>query len=178
MGLKRGFTKTDKRKHRVNIGPNVKLCAAIIGGKVRVWHYLPKTWNQATAAELYKKVLAPALRRSRGAKRSYMLLEDNDPTGFKATAAVNAKALLKISPIEFPAYSPDMNPCDYALWDEVERRMAVQVTPDGETVDGFKARLRLTAMRIPKATLWKMVAGMKRRTQDIYDQKGGHIPRD
>ena len=109
MGLKRAFTKTDKRKHRVNIGPNVKLCAAIIGGKVRVWHYLPKTWNQATAAELYKKVLAPALRRSRGAKRSYMLLEDNDPTGFKATAAVNAKARLNICPIEFPAYSPDMN---------------------------------------------------------------------
>ena len=177
-GLKRGFTKTDKRKHRVNTGPSVKLCAAIIGCKVRVWHYLPKTWNKEAAVNLYKKVLAPTLRRHRGVKPRYTILEDNDPTGFKAAAAVATKAALKIVPLEYPVYSPDMNPCDYALWDEVERSMAKQVTPDGEIVDGFKARLRRTAMGLPKAVVKKIVAGMKRRTGEIYAKNGGHIPRD
>ena len=37
-GLSRGFTKPDKLKHRMNTGPNAKLCAGIIGGKVRIWH--------------------------------------------------------------------------------------------------------------------------------------------
>ena len=177
-GLKRGFTKTDQRKHRMNLGSNAKLCAAIIGDRVRVWHYLPKTWSSAEAVKLYKNILAPALKRHRGSKRRYTILEDNDPTGWKSTAARAAKASLKITPLEIPAYSPDMNPCDFALWDEVERRMAEQQTPDGETPDGFKARLRRTAKGIPKATVLKMVLAMKRRTQSIYENQGGHIPMD
>ena len=118
------------------------------------------------------------MKRHRGSKRRYTILEDNDPTGWKSTAARAAKASLKITPLEIPAYSPDMNPCDFALWDEVERRMAEQQTPDGETPDGFKARLRRTAKGIPKATVLKMVLAMKRRTQSIYENQGGHIPMD
>ena len=123
-------------------------------------------------------MLAPALKRIRGSKRRYNSLEDNDPTGFKAQVSKDTKAELKIQPIEFPTYSPDINPLDYALWTEVERRMSKQVPPRIESMADFKCRLRRTAMNIPKAVICKMLRGMKRRMQSIYDAGGGHIARD
>ena len=113
-------------KHRTNTGGVVSLCAGIISNRVRVWHYLPKTWNGEEAAQLYTKVLYPALKRNRGAKRSYTILEDNDPTGYKSTKGIMAKRACKITTVDFPTYSPDLNPCDFALWQEVEDRMGQQ----------------------------------------------------
>ena len=177
-GLQKGFTKPDARKHRMNVGPAPKLFVAIIGCKVRVWHYLPRRWSGDAAAKVYRDVLAPALKRYRGEKRRYDILEDNDPAGYKAAPALAAKAALKIKPIMFPTYSPDLNPCDYALWDEVQRRMDSQPVPAQETIAEFKERLRRTALTIPARTVRKLVASMKTRTQDVYERRGGHIPRD
>ena len=177
-GLKKHFTKPDKRKHHRNTGANVNVFAAIIGEKVRVWHYMAGTWSGAAAVQVYKDVLSPALRRYRGVKREYTILEDNDPTGFKAKVAIAAKAELKIKPLAFPTYSPDINPCDYALWDEVARRMAEQATPKNESMQAFKLRLQKAAKTVPPAVVRKMLRGMKDRVQAIYDADGGHIARD
>ena len=177
-GLDKGYTKPDKRKHHQNVGPHVNVCAAIIGGRVRVWHYLPGRWNGAAAAALYKDVIAKALKRYRGEKRRYSLLEDNDPTGFKSKVGISTKASLNIQPLAFPTYSPDLNPCDFALWEEVENRMAKQEYPVGETVDSFKARLRRTALAIPEHVVRKMLGAMKHRTKAVYERDGGNIPRD
>ena len=177
-GLDEGFTKPDARKHRVNVGPSTIVFAAIVGRKVRVWHYLPRKWSGEAAANAYEKQLAPALRRHRGQKRVYRILEDNDPTGYKSARGMDAKRKSKIEPIPFPTYSPDLNPCDFALWDEVERRMDSSPAPAGETVDAYLARLRRTALSLPEAVVRKMLAAMKHRTQEVYDREGGHIPRD
>ena len=83
-----------------------------------------------------------------------------------------------MDPIEFPAYSPDLNRLDYGLWDEVERRMAKQKTPKKETVEAFKARLRRTAMAIPAAVIKRLLADMKVRAQNIFDEDGGNISKD
>ena len=177
-GLDKGCTKPDKRKHHMNVGPNVKLFAAIVGNRVRVWHYLDGKWSSKAAEAVYKNVLATALKRHRGEKRCYDIVEDNDPTGFKAAVAIRAKKEVKIKPIEFPTYSPDLNPCDYSLWEEIENRMATQKTPRGEDVAGFKERLRRTALSIPAPVIRKMLADMKPRARQVYERKGGHIPKD
>ena len=70
-GLDKGYTKPDKRKHHMNVGPNVRLFAAIIGHRVRVWHYLDGKWSGKAAEDVYKDVLAVALKRYRGEKRRY-----------------------------------------------------------------------------------------------------------
>ena len=177
-GLQKGFTKPDKKKHRMNTGGNAHLCAGIIGGRVRIWHYLPHTWNGRTAAALYKDVVAPALKRHRGVKGRYVVLEDNDPTGFKSGKAVAEKAAAHIETLQFPRYSPDLNPCDFSLWEEVETRMASQAAPRRETATSFKARLRKTAMSIPEPVIRGMLKSIKGRVQSIYDRGGGHIPQD
>lgn len=51
-------------------------------------------------------------------------VKDNDPTGYKSRKATEVKDELGIRAMDFPRYSPDLNPMDFFLWEEVERRMA------------------------------------------------------
>ena len=60
------------------------------------------------------RTIAKALKRCRGEKRRFSLLEDNDPAGFKSKGGISAKASLNIQPLPFPTYSPDLYPCDFA----------------------------------------------------------------
>ena len=105
-------------------------------------------------------------------------MEDNDPTGYKSTRAKTAKVELGIVPIEFPAYSPDLNPLDFSLWSEVEARMAKGDLRLKETSAQYMGRLRRTALAIPEAVIRRMLADMKPRAESIYANDGGHIPRD
>lgn len=105
-------------------------------------------------------------------------MEDNDPTGYKSNKAKDAKKALGMKPIEFPKYSPDLNPLDFFLWSEVERRLALQRTPAKETIEHFKARLRRTALAIPAPLITKAVKSIRDRARAVVAAKGGDIPRD
>ena len=139
---------------------------------------MPGQWSGAQAVDMYENIIAPALKRYRGEKRRYVILEDNDPIGYKFNVGIDAKAKLKIHPLPFPTYSPDLNPCDFSLWEEVENRMAEQKAPRRETMEGFQERLCRTALGLPKRVVVKMCRAMKGRAQAIYEKDGGHIPRD
>ena len=56
--------------------------------------------------------------------------------------------------------------------------MAAGPGPQRESAKAFQARLRKTALAIPEPVVRKMLGDIKRRAQSIYDNKGGHIPRD
>lgn len=90
------------RKNRVNPGGSVTVCAAIIAGKLRMWHYLDKgKWNGAVAASMYKGPLLKALRRCHGELPRYIILEDNDPSGFKSRKGETAKIFPRLEPFGF-----------------------------------------------------------------------------
>ena len=178
-GVKPGFTKPDKRKQRVNPGGKVDVCAGIIKGKIRLWHYLPKTnWCGKVAADTYKGPIAKALAQHAGRKRKYLVMEDNDPTGYKSNAAKKAKEEAGIHALEYPQHSPDLNPMDFYVWAEIERRMSKHRAPRNETQAQYKARLRRTAMNLPEAVVRKAVLSIKARAKAIVEAKGGDIPRD
>ena len=177
-GVKKGFTKPCPKRHRQNPGCSVSVCAGIIGGKVKLWHYLPKVWNGQVAAQTYRGPIRRALKRYVGVKPKYKVLEDNDPVGYKSTKALEAKDELSITAIQYPRYSPDLNPMDFFLWAEVERRMLAGKAPNSETVAQYKARLRRTAFAIPNAVIEKAVANIKSRALAIYKADGGDIQRD
>ncbi|CAK0909407.1 unnamed protein product [Prorocentrum cordatum] len=160
------FTKPKGNRNRVNPGAKVHVAAAIVNNKVRVWHYLPTLWCADAACDFYAGVLAPALRRCRKGRRAFRILEDNDPTGYKSKKAVDCKMGLKITPIKFPKYSPDLNPLDYFLWAEVNRRMAEQSAPANESQSAYKARLRRVAMGIPKSVIRAAVVSETQPDQD------------
>ena len=105
-------------------------------------------------------------------------MEDNGPVGYKSRKAEKAKKECKITPVNLPRYSSDLNPLDYFLWSEVERRMAKHKTKPKETMAVFKQRLRRTALAIRPPVIRKAVGDMKTRAKAIYDANSHDVAVD
>jgi len=56
--------------------------------------------------------------------------------------------------------------------------MALQKEPRNETIKGYKARLRRTALAIPEAVVRKAVLDISARAQAAIEADGGDILRD
>jgi hypothetical protein len=136
-------------------------------------------WNGEAAAALYRGPLIETLRRLYGNKRRrFTILEDNDPTGYKSNKGKVAKEELKIDPIKFPKYSPDLNLLDFYVWSEIERRALLSKAASVDTAAKYKARLRRIAKALPRDTVLKATAGIAARAKEVVQAKGGHISKD
>ena len=106
-------------------------------------------------------------------------MEDNDPTGFKSNKGKAAKAAARVQPFVIPPRSPDLSLCDYALWQEINRRMRRREStwPKArkESREAYLLRLKQTALRLPKAFLEKSVKDTRRRCQLLHKAKGHHF---
>ena len=89
-----------------------------------------------------------------------------------------AKKECRINAIEFPRYSPDLNPLDYSLWDNILDRMDRTAPKGPESKAAYAKRLRRTALRTSRRAIAKAVRGMKKRIHAVYDAKGGDIDID
>ena len=93
----------------LRFNPGAKSCriAAGVGcGRVLLWHEVGKKWNGAQAASLYQGPLLSALRRGYPKSRSWTILEDNDPAGFKSSKGKAAKRQSKINVFCIPNAAP------------------------------------------------------------------------
>lgn len=166
------------RKNRVNPGGSVTVCAGIIDGRLRLWHYLKKgKWNGSVAAGLYRGPLLKALQKYRGVKASYVILEDNDPSGFKSGKGQAAKKAVGIRAVPFPKYSPDLNPLDFHVWHAVEERVMKKLKGP-ISVKKFGALLRGAARAVKRDDILAAVASIRERAKAIVAAKGGAISRD
>ena len=177
-GLKKGFTKPNKKKHRINPGGGLHICAGISNCKVVLWEYIEGRWNGAKAAALYKGPIYQTLQKHRGPKSRYIIVEDNDPAGYKSGKGKKAKREVGIKPKVWPRYSPDLNPLDFFLWENITDRMEASAPSGHETIDELKKRMRRVALRTPKAVIRKAILQMSTRIQKVYEEKGGDIDID
>ena len=177
-GLKDEFTKPGRKKNRMNTGAKASVCAVISNGRIVLCHYLPKTWNGQAAADLYANITFKTLQRVPGKKRAYILIEDNDPTGYKSSKAKVSKASLGIKVHVFPRYSPDISPLDFSVWKVVEAKVLANCPKRVETVVEYKARMRLTALRVQRVVVFTAVGALAKRVRQLKDVKGGNIPRN
>lgn len=176
-GLLPTMTKPNVKRHRINPGGGLHVCAGISGGRVVVWEYYTR-WNGAKAAEMYSGPILKALKKHRGVKASYLLAEDNDPTGYKSGKGMAAKQEAGIRTVPWPRYSPDLNPLDFTLWQNISRRMDACAPTGRETVGAYKIRLRRMALRTPKSQILSAVRAMKKRAHAIWEADGNDIARD
>ena len=106
-------------------------------------------------------------------------MEDNDPAGYKARAAVTAKSCVGIKTMDLPRRSPDLNVLDYSLWHAINVRMRKQEATfragKKESKSAFLKRLRKTALGLPTALVTHCVQDMKRRVRLIAKSGGGLI---
>ena len=160
---------------------SIQVTAAVVNGRIRMWHYVEGRWKGAAAAEMYKGPLRKTLERNFPGRRSWVVLEDNDPTGYQSSKGRAAKDSAHIVSMGLPKRSPDLNVLDYSLWKAVNDRMraAEQTFPKAfrETKAAFAARLRRTALRLPEAEVTKAVQSMRRRTLELA-QNGGRLVKE
>ncbi|CAK0845543.1 unnamed protein product, partial [Prorocentrum cordatum] len=163
-----------RKSNKSSFGKNVNVAVAISAKKVLMCRVMGGRWNAATAAEMYQEALAPALRKANAKSRSVLILEDNDPTGYKAKLSKEAKE--KVECIPFPKRSLDLNPLDYGFWSMINKRLRGQEAkfPPSkmESRAAFIRRLKRTIMRVPSATLEPLVQSMKRRCNALLAAKG------
>lgn len=177
-GLQDEYTKPNAKKHRKNVGGTVNIMAGISGDRVVLWEEVGSRWCGQRAAEMYSGPVIKCLRKLYGNKRKFLIAEDNDPTGYKSSKGKAAKKELGIQTVDWPPYSPDLMPLDFSLWENIRVRMEKTDPAGNESALAFKKRLRLTALRTPKAVVRKMTDAMLTRAQAIYDADGGHIDCD
>ena len=119
-----------------------------------------------------------ALRRNYPNKRTHKVLEDNDPTGYKSGAGVAAKRASKIDVFEMPCRSPDLNPLDYSIWSELNKRMRAQERTwktKKESRDQYVARLKRTAEGLDRAFVDDAIGNLAVRSERLYQAKGGYF---
>ena len=145
-----------------------------------MWHEVKGRWNGAAAAKMYAGPLRRALEKAHPTVRgSWRVLEDNDPTGYKSGRAEAAKKEVGIQSFNLPKRSPDLNPLDFSLWAEVNKRMRAkeQDWPKSkkESRKEYLARLRRAAMSLPPEYINRIIGALERRTQQVTHAQGGHF---
>ena len=117
------------------------------------------------------------VERLRPGKRSWLIMEDNAPNGFKSSRGLRAKRANKLKTVSQPPYSPDLNPLDFSLWSAIQAK-ALASRPAHEKPRTYKARPRKIAMTMPRAMAKKAVQSIRARAQAIFDADGGDIALD
>ena len=136
-------------------------------------------WNAEAAKKIYEEDVKKLFKRVCPDKKNPTIVEDNDPTGYKSGKAVAAKKHLKFKVMSLPRYSPDLNPLDFCIWENIETRMLKEGPKSGrETVEQYQARLRQTAMKTSRVLIKKAILNMNVRIKAVYKAKGGHIDMD
>lgn len=177
-GLASEIIRPSAKKHRYNPGAQAWVLGGIMGTKIRVWHYIDGRWNSKVAASMYNGPIQKALAKHKPGKKKWKILEDNDPAGFKSSAAKAAKAAIGIETIDLPAYSPDLQPLDFSLWTAVERRATAEVGQNTVTALEYRRILRKVALGLPPAVVVAAVASMRRRCEQMFEANGGNIRDD
>ena len=95
-GLAKGHVKP-RKSNKSSFGKNVNVAVALSAKKVLMCHVVDGRWNARAAARMYREGLAPALCKAYPKQRSFLILEDNHPTGYKAKLSIEAKARLRLS---------------------------------------------------------------------------------
>ena len=126
---------------------------------------------------MYEGPIKEALQRWRPGKRSWLIMEDNDPSGFKSNQGKRAKASSGMKTIDQPPYSPDLNPLDFSLWSHIEGK-ALAGRGRTESRESYKARLRRVALGLPRPLVQKIVQSIKSRAHAIFQAGGKNIAKD
>ena len=100
-------------------------------------------------------------------------MEDEDPTGFKFTKAIRAKAEVGIEILHIPKRSPDLCALDYAAWTKVNKqtRRRDQKWPKGrrESRAEHALHLRRATLRLQKSFIDSLLGDRRRPSGDSLE---------
>ncbi|GFU06684.1 transposable element Tcb2 transposase [Trichonephila clavipes] len=79
-----------------------------------------------------------------------------------------------ITRMDWPAFSPDLNPIEH-VWDALGRRIAARLHHP-ENTQQLKQMLIEEWVLLPQEMLHQLVVSMRRRCEATIAMRGGHIP--
>ena len=77
-----------------------------------------------------------------------------------------------INGIDWPARSPDLNPCDFFLWGYLKSKV---FCPKPNTLDDLETNIRREVQRIPPEMITRAVLNIKERALKCVQNNGGHF---
>ena len=133
-------------------------------------------YNETLDAKAFVRILDTHLLASadllftESPRRQWWYLQDNAPTH---TARVTRKWLHDhgITCLDFPPYSPDLNPIEN-VWQDVERRVEARAP---KTVEELQDVIAEEWEKTPKSLLLKLAHSMPKRCQAVIAAGGDHI---
>ena len=148
--------------------PGARSCrigAGVGGGKVLLWHEVGRKWNGKVAASFYEGPVMDALKRGWPKRRSWAVLEDNDPTGFKSKQAESIKKKVHINVFAILKRSPDLNVCAAATAAAptvVGTAATIATYPCGRRCPNASAEQLLSYHAVCATSAWKRVGAAGR----------------
>lgn len=176
-----GYTKPAATLKHNTGAKSIHVTCAIGNGKVLMWHVTEGRWNAEAAAKMYLGPLQRCLAKEYPDVRGpWRVMEDNDPSGYKSSKGMDAKAAAGIVTLDLPKRSPDLNPLDFSFWAAVNKKMrqAESRLPAAkrETRKAYKARLRRSALALSGEYIDKIIAALAGRVQQVLEFGGGFFP--
>jgi hypothetical protein len=177
-GLNAELTKPGKKHRRGASGPGRMYFTLVANGTVHVFEQTGK-WCTAT----WLRILCGPVRKAMKKAGCKFLLRDGDPQAFATYAGRAQEGRLRIfKTMQLPPRSPDLNPCDFALWEAIKIEMAKyeekQLKGVNEKPAVFWQRLEDTARGLSEETVRKLCGSMHRRVSEVATNGGCWIKAD
>ncbi|GFU54753.1 transposable element Tcb1 transposase [Trichonephila clavipes] len=165
------YTSNIKERHHYG-GPGVLVWGGImVNGRTEL-HIFDRGF--VTGDRYYEEVLLPHVRLFRGAiGRDFILMDDN-ARPYRTLAVEELLRSDDITRMDWPAYSPDLNPIEH-VWDALGRRIAARLHHPENTQQLKQILIEEWAL-LPQEILHQLVPSMRRLCEATIAVLGGHIP--
>ena len=136
----------------------------------------PETVKTENYLQMLKKKVIPILKR-RKCYESCVFMQDGAPPHCSREAIAWLKEhfpenrlISRNSDFNWPAYSPDLNPCDFYLWGFLKSR--VYSDPYPQTLEQLKVNIEREMKKISKDTIESVVNNFSARTRHVLSKRG------
>ncbi|GFX87500.1 transposable element Tcb2 transposase [Trichonephila clavipes] len=156
--------------------------SAVAGNVIRLQCAMPSGGGHAghillgsvTGDRYCEEVLLPHVRLFRGAIGPDLIFMDDNARPHRTLAVEELLESEDITRMDWPAYSPDLNPIEH-VWDALGRRIAARLHHP-ENTQQLKQMLIEEWTLLPREMLPQLVLSMRRRCEATIAVRGGHIP--
>lgn len=128
--------------------------------------------------KMLEKYYVPALRKIKEVRKT-TFQQDGAPPHIKREVLIflrkffGKRLISRSCDMFWPAYSPDLNPCDFYLWGYLKSK--VYLDPPPETLQDLKKRIKSEIKKITATSLKKVCENFANRLQKVKANRGGWI---
>ena len=160
-----------RERHRYKGGGIMVWAGIILNGRTDLHIFTSATMN----AVMYRdEVLDPYVKLFRGAIGNDFLLMDDNARPHRAALVTDYLEDEGIQRMEWPAYSPDLNPIEH-VWDALGRRLA-SLQPPPSTLQELRGAIHREYTLLPQELLDNLIQSMENRCKACISVRGDHTP--